>query len=767
MPPLHVSAGHENETAEDREWRRALAALEAGEPVVRCEQPRLVEAAATAVQGDIGFAGWAVSKAGIDSVTVEVETHGAFAADVGRRRPDVHMAFYPARSSRRPGFELTIATAGWLPGTYEVTVSARDANGSSSSVSGRIEWLPDHDQLAGELASDAPALWVGEPRYDSIDPLGGAVSVRGWVSARAGVDRVVVGLEGIEPARAFVDTPVFERDAAVPRAAFALVLDAAELAPGPRALTVEAVARDGATSRRSGEVLIDPGARYRRRLAKRDAREGSTKPVSSKAGAELRLCVTEAAPRATLRDSLDAQIQTPALITNVEQGLDGALGSLLDSDQAAAVFVDGRDALLPRALASLAARFEAPSPPDIVYSDHNALDSQGRASDPFRKPGWSPELLLSLPYVGSFVAVGRNAAEAALQLGGGRLGSVQALLLALVDEPLRVERIPEALWTRQPRAWSEVSEKEDPALRELARRRGARLSVGRRDPDIGVREVTWELDGHPAVSVVIPTAGAEVPLAACLRALRERTAYPDLEVVLVDSGGAAREAAARALDGVEHRVIPYDADGQFNFSRACNIGAEAARGEYLVFLNDDTEALGEEWLERMVAQAQLPATGVVGAKLLYPGGLVQHTGLVIDRLPKPPGVDFVAAQFAFHQGMSSGPHNLLDVPRDCSAVTGACLMVPAEILSELGGWDEGFRIDFGDVDLCLRAREAGRRVVVEPRAKLLHHEHATQGKAPHDEDDTRRFMSRWAVPYAEGDPWYHPACAFGRDWELR
>jgi GT2 family glycosyltransferase len=169
----------------------------------------------------------------------------------------------------------------------------------------------------------------------------------------------------------------------------------------------------------------------------------------------------------------------------------------------------------------------------------------------------------------------------------------------------------------------------------------------------------------------------------------------------------------------------------------------------------------------MVAQAQLPATGAVGAKLLYPDGLVQHAGLVIDRLPKPPGVDFVAAQFAFHQGSSSGPHKLLDVPRDCSAVTGACLMVPADLLSRVGGWDEGFRIDFGDVDLCLRAIEAGRRVVVEPRAKLLHHVHATQGMAPHDEDDTQRFMSRWALPYAEGDPWYHPACAFGRDWELR
>ena len=341
-----MSAGHENDAAEDREWRRTLAALEAGEPVVRCEQPQLDPDAATAVQGDIRFAGWAVSKAGIDSVAVDVEAHGAFAAEIGRRRPDVHKAFYPARWSRRGGFELTVATAGWLPGSYEVTVSARGADGASSSLSGRIEWLPDHDQLAGELASGAPALWIGEPRYDSVEPLGAAVSVRGWVSARAGLETVNVALDGIDPARAFVDAPVFERDAAVPRAPFALVLDASGLAPGPRALTVEALARDGAASRRSGEVVIDPDARYRLRLAKRrDAEQRSAEPVSPRGAAELRLCVTGGAPRAALRDSLDAQIQAPALVTGVEQGLDAELRSLLDSDHAAAVFVDCEDAL--------------------------------------------------------------------------------------------------------------------------------------------------------------------------------------------------------------------------------------------------------------------------------------------------------------------------------------------------------------------------------------------------------------------------------------
>ena len=759
-----MTAGEDNGAAEQRE-RRTLAALQAGEPVVRCERPRLGDGP-TPIQGDIELAGWAVSRAGIESVTVEVETHGSFAAELGLRRPDVHRDLYPARWSRRPGFELTIPTAGWLPGTYAVTVRARDAHGCSSSVGGRIEWLPRHDQLTAEPTSATPSQWVGEPRYDSSDPLGAAVSVRGWVSARTEVEGVVVALEGLEPGRAFLDTPVFGFDASLPKAAFALVLDATGLAPGVRHLAVEVLARDGAASRRAGQVLIDPGGRYRRRLVQRGALDRRRDATASTRRAELRLCVTEGAPGPGLRDTLEAQTMAPASIVEVTE-LDTALESLLASDAAATVFVAAPDALDPRALASVTACFERPSPPHVVYSDHDELDGGGRRNHPFHKPGWSPELLLSLPYVGSFVAVGREAAETALRLGGGRLSSVHSLLLALADEPLRVERIPEPLWTRKPRAWPEVSEVEDSALRELARRRGARLTVGARDPQVGVRDLTWELDGDPAVSIVIPTSGAGVPLSGCLRSLRDRTAYPDVEVVLVDSGGGAGEAAARALDGLEHRVVSFEADGPFNFSRACNAGAAAARGEYLAFLNDDTEALAEEWLERMVAQAQLPTTGVVGAKLLYPGDLVQHAGLVLDRLPTPSGTDFVAAQFAFHQAASHGPHGLLDLPRDCSAVTGACLMIRAERLSDLGGWDEGFRIDFGDVDLCLRAIAAGLRVVVEPRARLLHLVHATQGKAPHDEDDTRRFMNRWAGAYANGDPWYHPACAFGRDWELR
>jgi GT2 family glycosyltransferase len=428
------------------------------------------------------------------------------------------------------------------------------------------------------------------------------------------------------------------------------------------------------------------------------------------------------------------------------------------------VLVRGGDSLDPRALAQVATYLERDDPPDLIYADHDVLDSQGRRADPFLKPGWSPELLLSLDYIGPFVAVGRAAAEAALRICPRPIDTVYALLLCLVDEPLHVERIPLVLCTHGASHPAPPSPGEDVALREVARRRGRRLHAGARDERTGVRELRWEVEGRPLVSVVIPTTGAEDPLSSCLRSLRERTSYEALEVVLVDSGADAKSVAARQLAGMEHRVVPFGE--QFNFSRACNLGAAEARGDFLLFLNDDTEALSTDWVERMLGCVQLPAVGVVGARLLFPEGLVQNGGLVLDKLPPAPGAFFLSALFSYLEAGSNGYHELLAVPRDCSAVTGACVMVPADVLRELGGWDEGFRMDFGDPDLCLRAWEAGYRVVLEPRAVVLHRESATQGYTAHDEYDTRRFLGRWSRRYADGDPWYHPACRFARDWEL-
>jgi GT2 family glycosyltransferase len=749
----------------DPRWEGVLERLAGAQPVVWCDWPQLSQDVVAEVDGELRFDGWAVSPAEIASVTVEVGGHGTFAAQVRRRRPDVRKAFHPARWARRPGFEAAIPTADWLPGNLDVTIRAHDRAGRSASQSGSIAWRPSRAELAVEFAAGAPALWVGEPSCGTSDPLAEELSVRGWVSARDVVESVVVELEGLEPAHAFVGEKRYEPEDDLPMANFAIVLDARGLDAATRTLTVRAITLGGSSTRRSGSVVVDPVARYRRRLPAATADNALSTESSADQRVELHVFVTESDPEDALLASLAAQDRTPADVTTVQGDLDEALALLHEAPGRVGVLAAGRDVLTPQALSTVAACFETDAPPDLVYSDHDTRDVEGHGSATSRKPGWSPELLLSFAYVGSFVALGPRAAEAARQAvarrAAGTIGSVHALLLALADEPLSVARIPRVLWSREARDFPEVSEREDDALHALAARRGARLTVTDRDPRAGVRTVEWMVERQPSVSVVIPTTGREEPLSACLRSLTERTDYPRVEVVLVDSGGAAGEAAEAA--GVGARVVPYQGP-DFNFSRACNLGAAHARGAFVAFVNDDVEALDGQWLARMVAQAQLPTIGVVGAKLIYPGGLVQHAGLFLDRLSESPDPDFVAAQFAFHQD-SADMRRLMNLPRDCSAVTGACLLMRTEVLGDLGGWDERFRIDFGDVDLCLRAIQSGRRVLVEPRARLLHQVHATQGDQPHDEDDARRFRDRWAAVYPAGDPWHHPACSFDRSWE--
>jgi len=259
--------------------------------------------------------------------------------------------------------------------------------------------------------------------------------------------------------------------------------------------------------------------------------------------------------------------------------------------------------------------------------------------------------------------------------------------------------------------------------------------------------VRWRLDAEPLVSILIPTRSQSL-LTRCLRSLRERTSYANLELVILDSS-AGGLAAEELLEGVAHRVVPFR--GRFEFSAAINAAAEAAAGEHLLLLNDDTEVGTPDWVERMLEQLITPGVGIVGCKLLYPTGEVQHAGVVIS--PEASGVGHVNVGFPAD---APGYRGMLGMTRNWSAVTGACMMVSRELFSELGGFDEAFRSEFSDVDLCLRAIEKGRRVAWTPHASLTHHERSSLPMEV-NQADLELFVERWSSRYASGDPFYHPA----------
>jgi GT2 family glycosyltransferase len=225
------------------------------------------------------------------------------------------------------------------------------------------------------------------------------------------------------------------------------------------------------------------------------------------------------------------------------------------------------------------------------------------------------------------------------------------------------------------------------------------------------------------VSIIIPFKDRPELLRGCLASLRSST-YRRFEIVLVDNGSAEpRTRRFLCRLGSHHGVCIVDCPGSFNFSRLCNLGARRARGDSVLFLNNDTEVLTPDWLEHLLLLEGHPEVGIVGATLLYPDRTIQHAGIV----PRPDG-----RWVHIHRGRPetyAGEQDELRHVRTVPAVTGACLLMRREQFLGLGGFDERLPVTFGDVDLCCRARREGLLVVVTPHARLLHFESLSRGYA--------------------------------------
>lgn len=251
------------------------------------------------------------------------------------------------------------------------------------------------------------------------------------------------------------------------------------------------------------------------------------------------------------------------------------------------------------------------------------------------------------------------------------------------------------------------------------------------------------------VSIIVPNRNAAVVFGQCVDGLLRRTRYGKRELVIVDNASTDREVIDlyRSLEreglGV---IVPFDRP--FNFSAACNAGAAAARGDLLLFLNNDVEVLEPDWLEELVRWSQRPDVGIVGAKLLYPDRTIQHAGVVF-------GLGLVSHIFAHAPEGASGLFGSSDSYRNYLAVTGACQMMRRDVFERLGGFDEGFRLSFSDVVLCMEAWKAGYRVVYTPRARLIHHESHTRKREDWPEDLERLVRYLESGGFVE-DPYFHP-----------
>lgn len=417
--------------------------------------------------------------------------------------------------------------------------------------------------------------------------------------------------------------------------------------------------------------------------------------------------------------------------------------ALEETSSPACAFLDPGDVLVPDAVAQLsAALVEA----DVAYGDEDSFDLSGRAERPVFKPDWSPELLLSWCYVGRPVAMRVAPLVAA---GGIRLLTSgdweHDVILRVTERTERVAHVAEVLCHRRADLGTRPASLQPGAVVDALARRHEVARVGP-GPVPRTWSVRRRVRGRPLVSAIVPFRDSTTLLRACAASLLASPSDADVELLLVDNGSTEPETAT-LLDLLSARdeVTVVRDDRPFNWAVINNSAAAAARGDVLLFVNDDVEARRDGWLDLLVAHAQRPEVGAVGARLVYPDGTLQHAGIVV-------GMTGVSGHVL--AGLAPGRHGYLAMSvltRDVSAVTGACMATAHGTFDRLGGFDESLWLDFGDTDYCLRARRRGLRVVYEGGAELVHHESPTRGTSASDET-AASFAARWRALLEAGDP---------------
>jgi GT2 family glycosyltransferase len=418
------------------------------------------------------------------------------------------------------------------------------------------------------------------------------------------------------------------------------------------------------------------------------------------------------------------------------------------------VFLDQHGQLSPDALFGIVRQINRNLVSDLIYWDEDKIDAKGSRRDPFFKPDWSPDLILSMNYVGRSFAVQKRLLDA---VGGVRLECADHaydLLLRAGEHAHAIVHIPQVLFHQNE---VETSSEEWHVIEEALRRRGLRGKV--ETSERGGHCVRYEIRGDPKISIIIPTRDKCHLLRKCIESITKGTDYANYEIIVLDND-SRDPVTLKYFREVSQTARIFHCPGPFNFSAINNRGATEAHGDFLLFLNNDTEVLRPDWIRALIEQAQRPEIGAVGAKLLFRDGRIQHAGVVL-------GVHGVAAH-AFRLMRDEGDNrtSLAKVIRNCSAVTGACMMIRRSLFEQIGRFDEGFPVDFNDVDLCLRLRERGYLIVYTPLALLRHHESATRRGFP-GQPYQEIFMHRWGNYIRRGDPYYNRNLTLvTEDWNI-
>ncbi|PYL43704.1 MAG: hypothetical protein DMF42_03355 [Verrucomicrobia bacterium] len=414
-------------------------------------------------------------------------------------------------------------------------------------------------------------------------------------------------------------------------------------------------------------------------------------------------------------------------------------------------FFDHDDILEPDALFHIAKLLQMHPDADLMYSDEDKLADDGFEAPVF-KPDWSPDFFLSCNYLGHLTAVRQEVLE---QTGGFRsqFDSAQDydLFFRVIEQTDRIHHIPRVLYHwRRSESSSAISVRQKPgqleasrlAIEDHLRRSGepAHVAVDWRTHAFCIRRDLLETR---KISVIVPNCYDPESLERCIESLTSKTSYPNYEIVIVQTDGKSTGAPSY-FSRFPHRLLHFS--GGANDSAVKNYAVNQTGSPWLLFLDDAMEVIDPGWLTIMAEHIQRPEVGAVGARLLSPSGTVEHAGIVV-------GVNAIAQPaFRGFPAEHPGANRQLRVTRNCTAVSSACMLTRREILQQVGGFDESLSSALADVDLCLKIRRAGYRIVYTPFAKLFWHD-----THPDEIDMTGEAVmhQRWAG-VLQSDPYYNP-----------
>ncbi len=403
---------------------------------------------------------------------------------------------------------------------------------------------------------------------------------------------------------------------------------------------------------------------------------------------------------------------------------------------------------------------------DVIYTDEDKVDKKGKFYfEPNFKPDFNIDLLRSNNYICHMFVASKELIDKVGMFDNAFDGAQDYdFILRCVENAQGIYHIPKILYhwrshkastASTPEAKLYAFEAGKRALEAHYDRKGLKARVESIE-EYGFYKTNYEIIGNPKISIVIPNKDHIADLKKCMDSIDSQSDYRNYEFIIVENNSTEPETFQyyKDIEGRDNVKVLYW-DKEFNYSAINNFGVRAAEGEYILLLNNDTEIINADCLTQLLSYCQREDVGIVGARLYYEDGSIQHAGVVV-------GFGGIAG----HAFVGLYEENGLYMSRtkvvcDYSAVTAACLMVKKEIFEQVGGLDESFKVAFNDIDFCMKVRELGKLVVYNANAKLYHYESKSRGYEDTPEKQERffseieRFIDKWPDILRDGDPYYN------------